>query len=331
MAGENATLVQQANPLATPDAHAAQQQEPTDEGFYDLDAGEGSVLDDEPDDGADLDTSTDDDSQSSPKEPKDPDPDEEEGDDEEVDEDGEPESEEETLAALNGAPKKTSGIHRLKAELASTRAELENLRKAVPQVSAKDALAAAVAREIGDEPKESDFDDYLKFQTASIAYQVKHDIVSRELKRNAEAAQQANDSARQQLESDFTARVVEARKAIKDFDVVTKAATASPQHPEVITTIMESDHGAKIAYYYAKHPEKVHELNALPLRRQLAEVGKLEARLTVAPKKVTQAPPPIPPVRGGAPRRATQVAPEHMSDREYAKWSAATFGSAGKR
>jgi hypothetical protein len=303
----NAMIIPEQEALSTPDAHAAQQ-EPSSE-FVDLDAGD-SLLEQKPDDGQDVSgVPAEKDAKATDETP------------DEADEAGADEDDDADIAALTAQPEKAprlSGSARLKAKLAEANAEIERLRQAVPKVDDATALASAVEREIGPPPKEADFDDYLAYQEAKTAYKTAEMLVSRELRKNAEAAQQAHQAQSNEIVAAFRERADDLRKLVKDFDEALAAAPAAPTHQDVAMAILESEKGPHIAYYLSKHPEKVNEINGMPLRRALAEIGKLEARLTPTPRKETKAPAPVAPVKGGG--KTEQTDPEKLSMNDFAKW-----------
>jgi len=314
-----AMLVEQAETLATPSTYT-----PDDE-IIDLDAGD-SLLDNEPDDGQD--TGADDEPKPSKEVPAKEKPEvESEKEDEPEVEDGEEDEEEAELAALRGEPEKPgklSGSARLKAKLAEAQLEIERLRQAVPKVEESKALADAVEAEIGPPPKEADFPDYLQFTKAETAYETMRMMVSRELKKTAERVKVETELRNNTIVETFKERANDVRKFVKDFDQVTHAASVSPSHPMTIGLILESEKGPQLAYYLAKHPEKVHELNDLPPHRQAAEIGRLEARLSkTEPKKVTKAPPPVPPLKSNTSAEPEKEKdPERMSMAEFKEWYA---------
>ena len=198
-------------------------------------------------------------------------------------------------------PAKLSGSARLKAKLAEAQAEIERLRQVVPKADESKALTDAVEREIGPAPKESDFADYLQFSKAETAYETMKLMVTRELKREAERAKTETETRNNTIVETFKDRANGVRKFVKDFDAVMQSASVAPENAETKMLILESDKGPQLAYYLAKHPDKVHELNAMPARKQLAEIGRLEARLsTPKPKTVTKAPAPVPPLTSSA-------------------------------
>lgn len=76
---------------------------------------------------------------------------------------------------------------------------------------------------------------------------------------------------------------------------------ALPLTPVIAQALIESDQGSKLMAFMAGNPEEVARIAALSPARQAAEIGKLEAKLALAPK-TSQAPAPITPVgsRGSA-------------------------------
>lgn len=303
----NSLVVEQAAPLAPPTEHAA-----TDAEFLDLDAGD-SLLDSKPDDGKDT-TGEEPTPEVEAKEPQEAEAALSETGDETEDED-------EDIAALRAEPEKPaklSGSARLKAKLVEAQAEIERLRQAVPKADEASELTAAITREIGPPPKEGDFEDYLAFQEAKTAYRTAEMLVGRELKKNAEAAKVAQQNQNNEIVATFRERADDVRKIVKDFDIVVAAATVSPTNQDVAMAILESEKGPHIAYYLSKHPEKVLEINDMSTRRALAEIGRLEVRLTPAPKKESKAPAPVAPVRGSA--RTEAPDPEKMSMDQFAAW-----------
>ncbi len=219
------------------------------------------------------------------------------------------------------APKKRSGLTRLKAQLAAAQAQIEALNRIAPKQTDETALQGLLEKRIGDPPKESDFTDYLEFQTAKIAYEVRKGMVKEEIQRDTARAAETQALAQAEIVETFKERAKTVRKTIKDFDEVTKAATVSPTHPDVIHAILTSDKGPQLAYYLSKNPETVNRINAMPPFAAAREIGKLEASLSSAtPKTVTKAPAPIEPVIGGTARPVKD--PDSMSMTEYKAWRA---------
>jgi len=145
------------------------------------------------------------------------------------------------------------------------------------------------------EPKEEDFDDYKQFQRALIAYE----LDQREANRQAVSRQQ-------DLVKNWTGRLAEARKdpEMPDFDeVVDQDLQVTPAMQQAL---LESEVGAKLAYYLGKHPEEAEKIAQLSPIGAARALGRIEQTLTPSTKppeekekKVSKAPPPVKPVGGG--------------------------------
>lgn len=112
----------------------------------------------------------------------------------------------------------------------------------------------------------------------------------------AAAESTAEEAARRAFQARgqaFEARVTDFRERAPDFDQVARNPNLPITHVmgEAIT---ESDCGPQVAYWLGKNQSEAARIASLPPVRQVAEIGRLEARLTAAPltKKTTQAPPP---------------------------------------
>ena len=114
----------------------------------------------------------------------------------------------------------------------------------------------------------------------------------------------ALESHLKKLESSYLQQVEAAKKELKDWDeVVASAQESGWQMPASAAQFcVESPVGAKIAYHYAKNEEAFEKFLQLSPTRQIAELGKLEDKLSVkaAPqiKKVSSAPAPLADTKG---------------------------------
>ncbi len=133
----------------------------------------------------------------------------------------------------------------------------------------------------------------------------------------------------QRLNSTLQSRVAEAKTRLKDWDEVIGdsevAALAETQN-----FLIESEVGPDIAYHLAKHPEEHERLNKLNPMRRIAELGKLEDKLSAkapvaAAKKATSAPEKLSSVKGNAVIRTDRAAAAKTGD--YATWKAAKAAS----
>jgi hypothetical protein len=103
------------------------------------------------------------------------------------------------------------------------------------------------------------------------------------------------------LAADWEEKVEKASDKYEDF--AEKVGNLDPANP-IAASIMEADNGEEIAYHLATHPKEARRIAELPMRSQIREIGKLEAKLAqkpVEPKAPSKAPAPITPLTGTAP------------------------------
>lgn len=123
--------------------------------------------------------------------------------------------------------------------------------------------------------------------------------------------------------ADKTERMYAEASKVPGFD--REDFEALPLTPVIAQALIESDQGSKLMAHLAANPEEVDRIRALSPARQAAEIGKLETKLSAAPK-TSKAPPPINPIgsRGnGGPIDAANVSvaqwAEHMK-KNGSKW-----------
>ena len=103
------------------------------------------------------------------------------------------------------------------------------------------------------------------------------------------------------LAADWEEKVEKALDKYEDF--AEKVGSLDPANP-IAASIMEAENGEEIAYHLATHPKEARRIAELPMRSQIREIGKLEAKLAqkpVEPKAPSNAPAPITPLTGTAP------------------------------
>ncbi|WNJ88470.1 hypothetical protein [Bosea sp. 685] len=217
--------------------------------------------------------------------------------------------------------KRRSGVERLKRERDALRNEVELLRSRTPVVDDGAAIDGLVRREIGDPPSEDAFrGDWFAYERAMTAYEAERRIVTREVK--ALASQVASHSAERMsdLVEDFNDRVADAVKVIPDFrDVVGKTTDRThPVSPVVGQLILESEKGALLQYHFARNPADLRRLNGLSPLGAAREIGKIEARLSLAKSTTaTRAPPPVTAPKGGASPSSQEARMEAYLKRQY--------------
>lgn len=143
-----------------------------------------------------------------------------------------------------------------------------------------------------------------------------------EQKLQATLQQQAQQNAQKTMEQSYNQRVQEFAKIKPDFADVLASSDLQISKP-VTELIFESEVGPAIAYYLAENEEETERINRLSPARQLAEIGKIEAKLSTPvvkeKKKISQAPAPVKPVQGGAPVVAKSLDDPNLSPEDWIK------------
>lgn len=154
-------------------------------------------------------------------------------------------------------------------------------------------------------PQKQDFEDYEKYLEAKAEWtadQRAAKIVEERLKARDEQASKAKaEESDRELTKSWQSSVAKTREKYDDYDEVTQDEEFNPT-PAMARAMLESDQKAEIAYYLAKNPEELQRIAKFSEARQMAEIGKLEEKVSGAkspPKKTSKAPAPIDPVGGG--------------------------------
>lgn len=184
--------------------------------------------------------------------------------------------------------------------------------------------APAAPKEIRSEDFPT-YEDYLiaKARTEATA------TLRQELAQQAETQQRmAEQRAQESVLSDFQARAEDARARYEDFDEVVFDNT-TPITPHMAHAIVTAEAGHEVAYYLGRNKKEAARIASLHPVAQAVEIGRLEARITSQPRRVTQAPPPPSTVVGSAlPARDPANA---SSFAEYKALRMAREREAGKR
>jgi hypothetical protein len=159
------------------------------------------------------------------------------------------------------------------------------------------------AEEAPKEPKLDDYNgDYLAFERATVAHEARQAIREEMARARQEdfATKQAQE--KHELVSDFFERAEEVKGKLPDFDKAVNDlyAQIGPLSEGLRDLIASSDQGPVILYHLAKNPSAARDLNSYGIVDAAREVGRLEAKLSPAPKKETKAPPPLSTPKGGA-------------------------------
>jgi len=211
----------------------------------------------------------------------------------------------------------------------SQRLQRKNARLAtiVAEQNAEIERLKASAREsAGPEPKEADYNgDWVKFQADTAAWAARK-AIKEELSDGAARVAKQNIAERERAAmEDFNERSERARAAIPDFDDAMEAFVSKGgrfnQH--IIEEIRDSEKGPELAYHIVKTPGLAADLNALSERDAAREIGRIESKLALPqPRKSTQAPAPIAPLKGGGSSPAPELASLAKQDDATAYWEA---------
>ena len=135
----------------------------------------------------------------------------------------------------------------------------------------------------------------------------------------AENQQQQARAKAQQAQQTFNEKAQntakQGREKYQDWEDVVYNIPAPIFPDHVAQAVIEMTDGASVAYYLGKNLEEAERISQLTPYAMAAELGKIEAKLSVNDKKTTQAPPPIKPLKGNAPSH-----PELDPDKDPIAW-----------
>lgn len=209
-------------------------------------------------------------------------------------------------------PKKSGFEKRISKEVARKNAALQEVA-----YWKKVALEKGVANEkpqaetkVETKPKFADYNDIEAYTDAMTDWKMEKKL------QEVQQTSKANTVVK-----NYNDRIAEFEKTRPDFKEVLAESelTVSDAAKELI---FDSEVGPAIVLYLAENEDEAHRINGMSAVRQLAELGKLETKLTpkVKEKKVTSnAPAPIKPVQGGAPITTKSLDDPTMPTDEWIK------------
>jgi hypothetical protein len=226
----------------------------------------------------------------------------------EVVEQSEPE-EAEAEAKQEGERKQNPKLERRFSEITKQREEAR--KEAQREREAREALEQRLAAlegkqqpakvDLDEKPQPSQFSDAFEYAEALAEYTADKRIA--DMKRQEAEAKEAEQ--RQQVITQWTVKVEEAKKSLPDFDDIV-ASSDVVVNDDIRDAILESDVGPQILYHLAENDEVARKIAGLSPKAALREIGKLEARFEAkpevekpAPIVKSKAPAPIQPIRGG--------------------------------
>jgi len=187
--------------------------------------------------------------------------------------------------------KKTAKLQRIRDTERNKRQELE-----------RELAKVSVPKDEG-RPNPANYDDVERYAS---------DVASWELGKRDRIEQAAKT---QVTRSDFETKAAELHAELADMPDFDEAKwNKLPISDAMAKAIVQSDMGEKVAKHLYSNPSEADRIAHLSQERQLAEIGKLEERLSSAPK-VSKAPAPINPIGKG--NAVSTKSPENMSMAEY--------------
>lgn len=216
---------------------------------------------------------------------------------------------------LSGSERQKRKAQRLAQELAQRDAELAELRQRLQGDGQREAKPG-----IDREPTEQDFpSDYLAYERAKIAWDVRQAIRSENEARDSTRRNAQATESRMELVDEYAEAADVARERIPDFDqVVAKVNIKIPN--ELADEILSAGQkGPLISYYLAQNPDKLAQLVNMTGKELAREVGRIESRVHLPQaKKATDASPPPSTVKGGAAPAFDPFKSDDMA--AYVKW-----------
>lgn len=198
--------------------------------------------------------------------------------------------------------KKPTGSQRLKRRLALIEADYLAAQSEIEQLRSRTLPQKPDGKPgIDREPTEADFpNDYFAFEAARNSWNVRQavrDEVARAKQSELRVVERERHNERLEV---YEEAADQARERIPDFDKVVRSATDINLKPEVVEELLASDKSALLQYHLAKNPDKARDLNGMSGKELAREIGRLESRVHLpAPKKTTQAEPPLTQPKGG--------------------------------
>lgn len=211
-----------------------------------------------------------------------------------------PAGEAETDDQKNGVQKRISELTRKRKE---AEAEAEYWRKRAEESNKRESVTTEEPEPPELPDPELKFSHPEKYQEAMKQYKADVKAFSQQMwayqsqqgQAQASKVQQEVESAK--VDAVWKAQVESAKEEFKDFDSVALNPNL-PVSEAMAEVIRESDIGAALLYELGKKPDVALNIANMSPVKAARELGKLEARLQVAPKKESKAPAPVKTVSG---------------------------------
>ena len=164
-------------------------------------------------------------------------------------------------------------------------------------------------------PVQDDFDTYEAYQDAIVEWKVGARLTQYEADQHARIERDQAQRAQEEIVATHTARIDTFRSVHEDFDAVIEQGKDLPVTPPMRDAVLNSDAGPALMYHLCSNPDECDRIANMHPMAAIKEMGKLEAQIEAASqtgpsssaRPVTQAPPPIQPVGGGATTSTTPL------------------------
>lgn len=216
-------------------------------------------------------------------------------------------------------PRKKSRSERLRRQNERLQAELAVLKSGSAAAAVQDqaGFEAAVARKVGEPPREADYGgDWFAYERAMTAYEADRRQVSRQVLESVEQHHHAEQARVSEMLDDYVEQCEEVAKSIPDFKTVVTSPSFMTTDLVKRLILDAGDKAPLVAYNLAQNPKLCARINAMSPLAAAREIGRIEGRVLLPKNTATRAGPPLSAVRGSASPAARLG--KSMSD--YERW-----------
>ena len=173
-------------------------------------------------------------------------------------------------------------------------------------------------------PKAEDFDTDEDFFDALTDWKLEQREKAVQEKREQakrEEEQKKQEMTAQEREAEFRTNAIkmnqEGRGKYKDYEQVVFSLPSEVMTRQLAEAILDTDLSADIAYHLGKNPEEAGKIAQLSPTKQAIALGKIESRISNQKKEVSNAPPPINPLKG---KDSDTLDPDEILERNPDEW-----------
>lgn len=129
-------------------------------------------------------------------------------------------------------------------------------------------------------PKDTDFQTYGEYTEALAEWVADRKLEAADAKRAEAAAKRTEADRGREVAETYSQRVDEAKKVIPDWDASFKGLKEDSYTETMLVFNFESEQGPYITHFLATHRDELERIGKLSPMRQVAELGKIEDRIT---------------------------------------------------